>query len=158
MTEHRLVLDPDVAIRVGAGVVAFAEAWKGDVAALRRVEGELADTQRMLNAAADRASGLQGDLAAAREENRALINRNAYLEAQIQSLYEKSHDAKDVMESLASKAVEVARAAPSVEPRPQWRDPEKKPPASDEDEPPASFRRPASLLPTNEFQPNSLAQ
>jgi septal ring factor EnvC (AmiA/AmiB activator) len=158
MTEHRLVLDPDVARRVGAGVVAFAEAWEGDIAALRRVESELAETQRMLNAAADRASGLQGDLAAAREENRALINRNAYLEAQIQSLYEKSHDAKDVMESLASKAVEVARAAPSVEPRPQWRDPEKKPPVDDEEQPPESFRRGTAVLAPNEFQPRSLAQ
>jgi hypothetical protein len=134
--QHRPVLDPAVARRVGESMGVFADAWQGDIDELRRVETELADTQRLLNAATDRANDLQGDLRTVRQENADLIKRNAHLEAQVQSLYEKSLDAKDALGHLAERAVESARSAPPVL---AWRDPEKNPPG-EQDAPPAFMR------------------
>lgn len=148
---HRLVLDPGVARRVGESMGAFADAWEADIAALREAEARVADTERLLNAATDRADNLQADLRAARQENSDLLKRNAHLEAQVQSLYEKSLDAKDALSHLAERAVESARTAPPVA---TWRDPEKNPPG-DEHAPPAFMRAVApgiSGLPKNEFQ------
>lgn len=146
MAEHRLSLDPGIIRRLAGSMETISDAWAGDLAELRRVEDELAETKRTLNAATDRASDLQGDLRSARQENTDLIRRNAHLEAQVQKLYENSLDAKDALEQLATRAVEAARTTPAAES--QWRDPEKIPPGA-ADEPPASFRRPAEVVTTS---------
>jgi septal ring factor EnvC (AmiA/AmiB activator) len=163
MTEHRLVIDPGVMRRLANSMVAFANAWDGDIAELRRVESELEDTKRLLNAATDRASDLQGDLRAVRQENADLIKRTAHLEAQIQSLYDKSLDARDALGSLATRAVDVARTAPTVAAHSQWKDPEKTPPGENDGTglprgQPAFLHKqsnqPAPIRPpANEFQP-----
>lgn len=156
MPEHRPILDPTILGRLSTSMVQFEQAWLADVTELRRVEAKMAAIERLLNSATDRASALQGDLRAARQENADLIRRNAHLEAQVQKLYENSLDAKDALEHLAARAVEAARTAPPAES--QWRDPEKIPPG-EEDAPPEFMRRPAAdadtprgaVLPINQF-------
>lgn len=133
MSEHRLTLDPSAVTRLSENLAVIEEAWQGDIAELRRVEGELEGTMRLLNAATDRANDLQADLRSVRQENADLLKRNAHLEAQVQSLFEKSRDAQEALGSLANHAVGAARTAP---PRSvvtgEWKDPEKNPPGDDD--------------------------
>jgi hypothetical protein len=163
MTEHRPILDPTILGRLAGSMAHFETAWLADLVELRRVEGKLGDTERLLNAATDRASDLQADLRTARQENSDLIKRNAHLEAQVQNLYEKSLDAQDALGNLATRAVDAARTAPMVAPRQEWKDPEKNPAGDDDgtDLPrgqPVIFQRPAHAQepgrtrpPVNEF-------
>jgi regulator of replication initiation timing len=128
MTEHRAILDPAILGRLATSMEQFEGAWLNDLAELRRLEGKLADTERLLNAATDRSSDLQADLRATREENKALILDNAHLKAQLQSLYDNSQDAKLALDNLSLRAVDAARSIPSQE----WKDPEKKPRGDDD--------------------------
>jgi septal ring factor EnvC (AmiA/AmiB activator) len=118
MAEHRPVLDPSVLHRLSTSMESIAAAWEADVTELRRAETKLADTERLLNSASDRASTLQADLRTARAENKGLLLRNAHLEAQVHTLYETSLDARDAVINLlggvASRAVQAAQTAPAI--------------------------------------------
>jgi hypothetical protein len=116
MTEHRPVLDPNILRRLASSMENIAAAWESDVTELRGTEARLADTIRTLNAVTDRANDVSGDLLSARAENKALLLRNAHLEAHVQALYDRSLDAQDLLGALASRAVDVARGAPAAEP------------------------------------------
>lgn len=114
MTDRRVLLDPSILGQISASMDPIRAAWDADVAALQETQVELADTKRLLNAAADRANDLQADLATARQENTALIHRNAYLEEEYRRLFESSMDVRDSLDKLATRVVASARSAPAI--------------------------------------------
>lgn len=132
MTDHRPVLSPDVLLRLATNMETIHTAWQADVESLRTAQDELEKTKRVLDTTADRASTLQSDLVAARLECAALQQRNAFLEAQLQRIYDASLDARDHLSSLAGQVVEVARQSPPLAAAPSNQPPSNKPaPASE---------------------------
>ncbi|WP_152535373.1 hypothetical protein [Bradyrhizobium sp. Ai1a-2] len=101
-------------LRLGESMHKVSEAWQRDVDALAAANGQVEALMRELNAAVDRASGLQGDLHSERERNEDLVRRNADLEAQMRALVQSSLSARDTLASLVNLASEGARVAPAA--------------------------------------------
>ncbi len=116
MAEHRVVMDPTILNRLGENMRNIGDAWQHDVDNLHEAIGRIESLTRELNAATDRASDRQADLMAERAETRRLVERNAFLEAQCQRLFDLSRGAQDGLAEIADQAVQVARDAPSREP------------------------------------------
>lgn len=117
MTEHRVTLEPSVISRLGNTMQEFSDAWQADVDDLRAAKGQVELLNRELKAATDRCDGVISDLRSERERNEALVRRNAFLEAQLQTQYETTLDARDALSKVADRAAETARAAPDAEPK-----------------------------------------
>ncbi|MCW2195108.1 septal ring factor EnvC (AmiA/AmiB activator) [Bradyrhizobium elkanii] len=116
MAERRVELDPSVLIRLGTNMENIGQAWQADVDELNAARDQIQMLRRELDQADDRASNLQAELSASRGEVRQLLQRNSYLEAHTQRLFETAQDVGDSMKSLAESAVDVARRAPAGAP------------------------------------------
>ncbi len=116
MAEHRVVMDPTILNRLGENMRNIGDAWQHDVDNLHEAIGRIESLTRELNAATDRASDRQADLVAERAETRRLVERNAFLEAQCQRLFDLSRGAQDGLAEIADQAVQVARDAPPARP------------------------------------------
>ncbi len=116
MGEHRVVMDPTILNRLGENMRNIGDAWQHDVDNLHEANGRIESLTRELNAATDRASDRQADLVAERTETRRLVERNAFLEAQCQRLFDLSRGAQDGLAEIADQAVQVARDAPPARP------------------------------------------
>lgn len=114
MTEHRVEMEPSILLRLAESMRHIAEAWQRDVDAVREANGQNESLMRAMNAANDRADNLNGDLIALRNENRVLIDRNSWLEAQYQLLHDTTLDARDALTTLAERAARRAEDAPTV--------------------------------------------
>lgn len=112
--DHRVILDPSILGRMALTMETIQAGWETDVAAIGRLQAELSDTRRLLDAAADRADGLQGDNASLKQQNLDLIHRNAYLEEQYRRLFDCSIDARDALNKLAGRVADSARASAPV--------------------------------------------
>ncbi|WP_158231227.1 hypothetical protein [Bradyrhizobium sp. C9] len=118
MAEHerRVELDPSVLTRLGTNMETIGQAWQADVDELNTARDQIQMLRRELDQADDRVSNLQADLTASRSEVQRLLQRNAFLEAHTQRLFETAHNVGDSMKSLAESAVDVARHAPAGAP------------------------------------------
>ncbi|SEB95973.1 hypothetical protein SAMN05444164_0663 [Bradyrhizobium erythrophlei] len=114
--ERRVELDPTVLTRLGANMETIGHAWQADVDELNTARDQIQMLKRELDQADDRASNLLAELTASRSEVRQLLQRNAFLEAHTQRLFETAHNVGDSMKSLAESAVDVARHAPAGAP------------------------------------------
>lgn len=156
MDEHRITLDPSVLSRLAESMNHIAEAWQKDVDALNDARGQNETLTRALNASDDRADNMNADLRVVRGEARALLERNAWLEAQLHLLQETTSDARDALTTLIERAARrneeiperiyvppapIAAAAPVREdgttaPRPQ---PQAQPQAAEPPAPPVEM-------------------
>ncbi|UPT99314.1 hypothetical protein J4G48_0015220 [Bradyrhizobium barranii subsp. apii] len=115
--QHRSILSPDTLTRLSGTMAEFASAWSADVEALRTAEAELATTKVLLGTANMRRDDLQGDLDAALAANKSLMDRNAFLEAQILLIADRAQDAENGMAAVRQRVDATVRADGTVRDR-----------------------------------------
>lgn len=107
--QHRPMMSPDTLTRLAGAMTEFSTAWAADVDALRTVEAELSTTTTLLNTANMRREDLQADLDAALANNKLLLDRNAYLEAQILLIADRAQDAEHGMAAVRQRVDATVR-------------------------------------------------
>ncbi|MGR4927347.1 hypothetical protein ACIPUD_11125 [Bradyrhizobium sp. CAR08] len=103
------MMSPETLTRLAGAMTEFSTAWAADVDALRTVEAELSTTTTLLNTANMRREDLQADLDAALANNKLLLDRNAYLEAQIMLIADRAQDAEHGMAAVRQRVDATVR-------------------------------------------------
>lgn len=112
--QHRPVMSPETLTRLAGAMTEFATAWAADVEALRSAENELATTTSLLNTSNMRRDDLQADLNSALADNKLLLDRNAFLEAQIQLIADRAQDAENGMAAVRQRVDATVRGDGTV--------------------------------------------
>lgn len=115
--QHRPVMSPETLTRLAGAMTEFATAWAADVEALRAAENELATTTSLLDTSNMRRDDLQGDLNSALADNKLLLDRNAFLEAQIQLIADRAQDAENGMAAVRQRVDATVRGDGTVRER-----------------------------------------